>query len=75
MSNGTDVNPHYRELDPHEKAMLATIRRKADELEALCANVRNSCDKHDPRALAIAKTELQAGIMWLTRAVAAPKGF
>lgn len=32
-------------------------------------------DGLDQRAIAIAKTELQTGFMWLTRAIAQPESF
>jgi hypothetical protein len=63
----------YRELSEAEIATMNEIKAKGKELEALIEMAHNAGG--DPRAIAIAKTELQTGIMWLTRAVAKPEFF
>lgn len=63
----------YRELNEAEIAAMNEIKAKGEELKALIENVENIGG--ELRCVAIAKTELQTGLMWLTRAVAKPNGF
>lgn len=38
-------------------------------------NVDGGCGELDPRALAIARTEFQTALMWLTRSITKPETF
>lgn len=64
----------YRDMDQAEIDAINAIKRKGAEigqqLDALL-----ELPNIDKRALAIAKTELQTGIMWAVRAIAQPQGF
>lgn len=61
----------YRDLNEDERTTLAVVR----ELEGACAD---TCalvalnPAHDPRALAIARTQLEGACMWLTKALTNP---
>lgn len=61
------------ELTPLErKELLIAVRAleaSLDQMLALAATVGT-----DPRALAIARTDLQTGMMWLVRAITRPEG-
>lgn len=60
-------------LTPLErKEVLIAVRAmeaSLDQMLALAATVGT-----DPRALAIARTDLQTGMMWLVRAITRPEG-
>ncbi|MDB5802265.1 MAG: hypothetical protein JWL63_3204 [Rhodocyclales bacterium] len=64
----------YRDLSKAEIDAMNEIKSKGNELDTLIEKLR-LIDGVDQRAIAIAKTELQTGIMWLTRAVAKPQSF
>lgn len=64
----------YRELDPQEITLMNQIKEKGAELGALVA-VLESSSYADPHWIAIGKTDLQKGLMALTRAVAQPTLF
>lgn len=64
----------YRQLSPTEQNHINTIKRKGLELKTLIDNV-SALPGIDPRAVAIARTEMQTGMMWLIRAIAQPEGF
>lgn len=77
----------YRELTQPEIDLMNEIKEKGKEIEALIdkVNVVNSSTDEGIddavrnakafRSSAIAATELQTGLMWLTRAVAKPLFF
>lgn len=64
----------YRTLAPDEVDLVNIIKTQGDQLgEAIAAlEARPGIDK---RALAIAKTHLQTGQMWLVRSITQPEGF
>ena len=64
----------YRQLSPAEAALMNQIKAKGVELEALIQQLRATPDI-DPRWIAIGTTDLQRGLMALTRAVARPTSF
>lgn len=64
----------YRELTEAEIALMNEIKAQGAQLKELHAKVV-STPGIDARAAAIAGTDLQTGLMWLTRAVARPEGF
>lgn len=69
-----DVIKGYRKLDEDEIALINEIKRHGEQLRDLIAQV-DSHDKVDPLWLAMARTDLQVGIMKLVRAVACPESF
>ena len=64
----------YRELSQSEIDLMNKIKVKAAELGELVSELQ-STDGLDQRAIAIGKTELQTGTMWLVRGVAQPESF
>lgn len=64
--------PGHRDLTPAEVAAIEDIRRAGAGLDLLCSNLSSIAD---PRWAAIAKTDLQKGIMSLVRAVTKPEFF
>jgi hypothetical protein len=64
----------YRELTEAEIAAMNALKAKGAELGAILDEVKEM-PGIDQRALAIARTELQTGLMWAVRAVARPQGF
>ncbi len=64
----------YRKLTAQEIELINEIKDQANNLGAAVEMIGQMPDV-DKRALAIAKTELQTGFMWLTRAIARPAGF
>ena len=68
----------YRDLSQAEIDLMNEIKAKANEVGDLVQKVQASLGDEDinsARAASIAKTDLQTGFMWLTRAVAGPGGF
>ena len=67
----------YRELTQEEIDLMNTIKEKGVELEELIERIDSlTGDKTaDKRWLAIGKTDLQKGLMALTRSVAKPTFF
>lgn len=63
----------YRELNQDEINHMNLIKEKGIELDGLIASLR-ALDA-DPRWLAIGTTDLQTGLMALTRAIAKPDFF
>lgn len=64
----------HRQLSQAEVDAINTIKAKGDELGALLAEA-GQLPGVDGRAMAIARTELQTGLMWAVRAVARPTNF
>lgn len=74
MDNQHRLIKGYRELSPAEVALMNELKEQGANLaEALDAI--GQIPEVDQRALAIARTELQTGFMWLIRAIARPQGF
>ena len=64
----------YRDLTSEEIELINEIKAQGSAMgEALdtSANIPNV----DQRALSLARTHLQTGMMWLIRAIARPEGF
>lgn len=64
----------YRELTQRDIDMMNKIKAKGAELDALVQEVQ-AIPEVDQRWASIAKTDLQTGLMALTRAVAKPTSF
>jgi hypothetical protein len=64
----------YRELTELEVIAMNVIKGRGEQLSQMLDDLASLPDV-DKRALAIARTELQAGMMWATRAVARPTSF
>lgn len=64
----------YRQLNETEAAMMNEIKARGVELGELVAKLR-ATEGLDQRWLSIGATDLQTGLMALTRAVAQPTSF
>ena len=64
----------YRQLNETEAAMMNEIKARGAELGDLVAKLR-ATEGLDQRWLSIGATDLQTGMMALTRAVAQPTSF
>lgn len=64
----------YRQLNEAEAALMNEIKAKGVELGALVAKLRGN-DGLDQRWVSIGATDLQTGLMALTRSVAQPTTF
>ena len=64
----------YRELNELEVNAMNVIKGRGEQLSQMLDDLASLPDV-DKRALAIARTELQTGMMWATRAVARPTSF
>lgn len=65
----------YRELSAEEIALMNEIKSKGAELGELVQKLRDQTDHIDQRWVSIGATDLQTGLMALTRAVAQPTFF
>lgn len=63
----------YRDLSAAEIAAMNEVKVQGEALSGLIDQVQESGG--DPRCIATARTQLQTGLMWLTRAIAKPAGF
>ncbi len=63
----------YRELSAEEIAGMNRFKQIGLDLEEAIASAREA--GADPRDLAVAKTQLQTGLMWAVRSIAKPEGF
>lgn len=64
----------YRDLSAEEIAAMNAVKAKGEELRQMLDGMAQ-LPGIDGRALAIARTELQTGLMWAVRAVARPTTF
>lgn len=64
----------YRELLPREIDSINACKTQGEELRKLL-DALGEIPGIDQRALAIAKTDLQTGLMWAVRAIAQPGTF
>lgn len=64
----------YRELNADEIALMNEIKSKGAELGELVAKLR-AIEGLDQRWVSIGATDLQTGLMALTRSIAAPTFF
>lgn len=62
----------YRKFDQETSDFINSVKEAGKDIDALLA--RAGILGADPRALALAKTNLQQGAMWLIRAAAQPDG-
>jgi hypothetical protein len=74
MNTDTPAINGYRKLTPDEVQHVNDLKEFGDEIGRLLDTVGTIPDV-DKRALAIARTELQTGMMWLVRAITRPTGF
>lgn len=73
-SSGKSKIAGYRELEEHELQLMNLIKEHGKQLGDLVENLRATEDL-DQRWVSIGATELQQGLMALTRAVARPEFF
>lgn len=73
-SSGKSKIAGYRELSADEIANMNAIKEHGKQLGELVELMRNN-DQLDPRWISIGATNLQQGLMALTRAVAQPEFF
>ena len=64
----------YRELDADEIALMNEVKAKGAELGELVAKLRENKNL-DPRWISIGATDLQTGLMAMTRSIAKPTFF
>lgn len=64
----------YRELNADEIALMNEIKEQGVALSSLVAKLRQT-EGVDPRWISIGATDMQTGLMALTRAVARPTFF
>ena len=64
----------YRQLSPEDAALMNEIKAHGEELKALVEKLRGLPDT-DQRWISIGATDLQTGLMALTRSVAKPTSF
>ncbi len=64
----------YRQLQQPEIDGINFIKVKAAEVGEMIDRMQKT-EGLDQRAIAIAKTEIQTGFMWLTRSIAQPDSF
>ena len=74
MENQHRQIPGYRELNEVEIALIASIKQTGIRLGALVADIRAQ-PGIDQRWASIGATDLQTGLMALTRAIAQPTTF
>ncbi len=74
MTSTTQKITGYRQLTEAEISLMNEIKQKGIELENLIAKLNENPDI-DLRWLHIGTTDLQKGLMSLTRAVARPTSF
>jgi hypothetical protein len=65
----------YRELSQAEIDLMNEIKAQGVQLGDLIEKLRSSATNPDPRWISIGATDLQKGLMALTRAVAKPTFF
>jgi len=74
MDNQHRLISGHRELNPGEINLINEVKRQGEELRVALDELANDPNV-DKRALAIARTEIQTGFMWLIRAIARPTTF
>ena len=68
----------YRELSQEEIDLMNEVKTQGEMLRHLVEKLEARARTQggiDGRAVSIARTELQTGLMWLTRSIARPAGF
>lgn len=64
----------YRQLSEADAALINRIKAQGESMRQLVDELKVTPGL-DQRCVSIAATELQTGLMWLTRAVAQPQSF
>ncbi|MCC7484552.1 MAG: hypothetical protein IT529_06140 [Burkholderiales bacterium] len=64
----------YRDLTQREIDLINEVKAQGEALKAALDALTGDAEI-DQRALAIARTEIQTGFMWLIRAIAQPTTF
>lgn len=64
----------YRDLSQAEIDAMNAVKRLGAAIGEILDGIADMPES-DKRALAIARTELQTGIMWAVRSIARPQGF
>jgi len=64
----------YRELSQREIDLMNEIKAEGEKLQLLLKNLERN-PSLDQRAVSIARTNLQTGLMWAVRSVAQPESF
>lgn len=81
MDNQHKLIKGYRDLSQDEINLMNEAKAQGEQLGALierleAADFAQTSDQvPDKRSLALAKTNLQQGMMWLVRAIAKPASF
>lgn len=74
MSDDKPKVKGYRELSPEAIAMMNAVKTKGEELGELIEQLRNT-DGLDQRWIATGATDIQKGLMCVTRGIAQPNTF
>ena len=64
----------YKHLTDEQKELMNRVKALGNELGDLLDDLYAN-EETDKRSLAIAKTEIQTGLMWANRAIAKPSTF
>ena len=64
----------YKPLTDEQKELMNRVKALGNELGDLLDDLYAN-EETDKRSLAIAKTEIQTGLMWANRAIAKPSTF
>lgn len=75
MDNQHKLIKGYRDLSQEEIDAMNSIKEEGERLKAIIDGIEAEIPEADKRWLAIARTDLQKGIMGLVRAVARPESF
>lgn len=81
MDNQHKLIKGYRDLSQDEINLMNEAKAQGEQLGALIERLevadfaQTSDQVPDKRALALAKTNLQQGMMWLVRSIAKPASF
>lgn len=66
----------YRPLTDDEKQLMNKAKELGNQLGGFIEKLNETGDfQIDKRSLAIARTDIQTGMMWLNRAIAKPETF
>lgn len=74
MKNETPPIKGYRQLSDAEIELVNALKDLGNAVSFAVESVEQM-PAADQRAVAIAKTHLQTGLMWLIRAITRPQGF
>lgn len=65
----------YRKLTQEELDRVNAVKELGEAIKAMMDTLDNSTVDYDKRAAAIARTEFQQALMWLTRSITKPETF